>query len=201
MTFRTLALAGALTLPLLMTGCASQQTITYGDATAVETTSLTFGSTDLQMISAKMVDDLLVFPPVVELTTGRRPVITLGDIDNRTSEHIETGSITNTIRSKLINSGRFRFVDMKSTQQIRNQLDYQNASGMVDPTKAIRMGQAIGAEFILNGDFDSIVKYNGKTKDVYYKFTLNLVNIRTQIVEWSGEKEIRKTGTKSTFGL
>jgi len=54
---------------------------------------------------------------------------------------------------------------------------------------------------MLYGNMSSIVKYNGSVKDVYYKFTLKLTNLETGILEWSGEKEIRKTGKKSTFGL
>jgi hypothetical protein len=36
---------------------------------------------------------------------------------------------------------------------------------------------------------------------VYYKFTLKLLNIQTGIIEWANEKEIRKTKSKSLFGL
>ena len=42
---------------LLLTGCASK--VNYGDATDVETVTIDFGSTDLQMIANQMVDDLL----------------------------------------------------------------------------------------------------------------------------------------------
>ncbi|MGB2336604.1 MAG: penicillin-binding protein activator LpoB, partial [Alcanivorax sp.] len=44
-------------------------------------------------------------------------------------------------------------------------------------------------------------KRDGSTKDVYYKFTLKLLNIQTGIIEWANEKEIRKTKSKSLFGL
>lgn len=182
-----------------LTGCASN--IGYGDATARETLTTDFGSTDLQMIAAKMVDDMLVFPPIVQMTASRRPVAFVDTIKNKTVEHIDTESVTDTIQSKLLNSGKFRFVDMTVVERVRQQLDYQSDSGLVDPNTAVAMGRQIGAEFMLYGNLSSIVKKDGSTKDVYYKFTLKMLNLQTGIIEWSNEKEIRKTRSKSLFGL
>lgn len=184
---------------LVLSGCAS--TVDYGDAQGRETVNTDFGSTDLQMIASKMVDDLLAFPPVVQMTASRRPVVFVDRIKNKTTEHIDTESITDTIQSKLINSGKFRFVDMSVIERVREQLDFQSDSGLVDQNTAAQMGRQIGAEFMLYGNFSSIVKREGSTKDVYYKFTLKLLNIQTGILEWSGEKEIRKSRSRSMFGL
>ena len=85
-----------------LTGCASSN-VNYGDAQAVETLNKDFGSTDLQMIADKMVTDMLSFPVVVQLTQNRRPVMFVDKIRNKTQEHIDTESITDTIQNKLIN--------------------------------------------------------------------------------------------------
>lgn len=184
---------------LALTGCASK--VEYGDAQARETVTTDFGSTDLQQIAAKMVNDMLTFPPVVQMTQDRRPVVFVDRIKNKTTEHIDTESVTDTIQSKLINSGKFRFVDMSKVEAVREQLEYQADSGMVDQSTAIRMGNQIGAEFMLYGNLAGITKRDDSTKDVYYKFTLKLMNLKTGIIEWSGEKEIRKTRERSLFGL
>ena len=189
----------ALAMALMLSGCASR--VDYGDAQARETVTADFGSTDLQMIATKMVDDMMVFPPIVEMTRDRRPVLFVDRIKNKTSEHIDTESVTDTIQSKLINSGKFRFVDMSVVDRVRQQLEYQSDSGMVDQSTAAAMGRQIGAELMMYGNFSSIVKRDGSTKDVYYKFTLKLLNIQTGIIEWTNEKEIRKTRSKSLFGL
>ena len=175
--------------------------ISYGDATAVETTTTGFGSTDLQTIAEKLVDDLLVFGPVVRLTAERRPVVFVDKIKNKTTEHIDTESITDTIQTKLLKSGKFRFVDMTTVKAIQEQMQFQMDSGLVDPSKAVAFGKQTGAEFMLYGNMSSIVKRNSDTKDVYYKFTLKLMNLESGILEWASEKEIRKTGEKSFFSL
>ncbi len=183
---------------LALGGCASK--VKFGDAQGVETTTADFGSTDLQSTAAKMVDSLLTFPPIVEITQGKRPVVFVEKIKNKTTEHIDTESVTDTISTKLLRSGKFRFVDMTKVEAVRQQLDFQQDSGMVDSTKAMQFGRQIGAEYMLYGNLSSIVKRAGDTKDVYYKFTMRMMHLETGIIEWQDEKEIRKTREKTLFG-
>ncbi|ASJ97850.1 MULTISPECIES: penicillin-binding protein activator LpoB [Shewanella] len=182
-----------------LAGCQSK--VQYGDATEVETVNENFGSTDLQAITAKMVDSMLSFPPVVAMTAKDRPIIFVDKIKNKTSEHIDTESVTDSISNKLLRSGKFRFIDMTKVDAVRKQLDYQNNSGMVDPSTAINFGRQIGAQFMLYGNLSSIVKQDGSTTDVYYKMTMRLMDLETGLIEWSDEKEIRKTKSKSFLGM
>ncbi len=182
-----------------LAGCQSK--VQYGDATEVETVNENFGSTDLQAIAAKMVDSMLTFPPIVAITANDRPIIFVDSIKNKTSEHIDTESVTDSISNKLLRSGKFRFIDMTRVDAVRKQLDYQNNSGMVDPSTAINFGRQIGAQYMLYGNLSSIVKQDGSTKDVYYKMTMRLMDLETGLIEWSDEKEIRKVKSKSLFGM
>lgn len=184
---------------LLAGGCASK--VSYGDASSVETVDTDFGSTDLQQVAGKMVDSLLTFPPIVQVTQNRRPVVFVEKLKNKTSEHIDTESITDTISTRLLRSGKFRFVDMTKVEAMRKQLNFQQGSGMVDQDTAVALGRQIGAEYMLYGNISSIVKRGDDVKDVYYKFTLKLIHLETGIMEWSDEKEIRKTKSKSMFGM
>ena len=54
----------------------------------------------------------------------------------------------------------------------------------------------VGAQYRMEGNITSIVKQVKDKKDVYYKFNLQLWNIRNGLLEWSDEKEIRKTSSK-----
>ncbi|MCL1099300.1 penicillin-binding protein activator LpoB [Shewanella gelidii] len=193
-----LKLIFVLAVAIGMAGCQSK--VEYGDATEVETVNENFGSTDLQAIAAKMVDSMMTFPPVVVITQSQRPIVFVDRIKNKTSEHIDTESVTDTISNKLLRSGKFRFIDMTKVDSVRKQLDYQNNSGLVDPSTAINFGRQIGAQYMLYGNLSSIVKQAGSTKDVYYKMTMRLMDLETGLIEWSDEKEIRKTKSKSLFG-
>ncbi|MCY4044332.1 MAG: penicillin-binding protein activator LpoB [Cellvibrionales bacterium] len=183
---------------LLLSACS---TVKYGDAKATETVNTDFGSTDLQAIAHSIVQDLLQFPPMVAVTHQKRPVMFIDGVQNNTNEHIDMQSITDSIQSDLIQSGKYRFVDPKAISRVKAQFKYQSASGLVDPTKAIQVGKHLGAEYMLYGNMTSITKNDGHTRDVYYKFTLKLMDLSTGILEWSSEKEIRKARKKSLLGL
>ncbi|MCJ8319716.1 MAG: penicillin-binding protein activator LpoB [Colwellia sp.] len=180
----------------VLAGCTNKSVVRYGDATAVETTDISFGSTDLQKVAGEMTDSLLVSPVVGTLTANKRPIVFVDRIKNKTSEHIDTESITDSISTKLLRSGKFRFVDMARVDAAREQLDFQQNSGMVDSSKAMQFGRQVGAEYMLYGNLSSIVKSNKDQSDVYYKFTMRLMDLESGLVEWADETEIRKTKGK-----
>lgn len=184
----------------LATGCAQKSVVRYGDATAVETTDISFGSTDLQKVAGEMTDSLLLSPVVGTLTQNKRPVMFVERIKNKTSEHIDTESITDSVSTKLLRSGKFRFVDMSRVEAARSQIEFQQEGSMVDANKAVQFGKQIGAEYMLYGNLSSIVKSNKDKSDVYYKFTLRLMDIESGLVEWADETEIRKTKAKESVG-
>ena len=196
-----LALVTTLGLTLVIaSGCANKSVVRYGDATAVETTDINFGSTDLQKVAAQMTDSLLLSPVVGTLTQNTRPVILIERLKNKTSEHIDTESITDSISTKLLRSGKFRFVYMGRVEAAREQLKFQHDGGMVDPSKALQFGRQVGAQYMLYGNLSSIVKNNQDKSDVYYKFTLRLMDLESGLVDWADETEIRKTKTKASVG-
>lgn len=193
-------LTSALLAAAITSGCAQRSVVQYGDAQAVETTDINFGSTDLQKIANQMTDSLLVSPVIGSLTQNNRPVVFVERIKNKTSEHIDTESITDSISTKVLRSGKFRFVDMTRVNAVREQLNFQNEGGLVDPTKAVQFGRQVGAQYMLYGNLSSIVKSNQDKSDVYYKFTMRLMDLESGIVEWADETEIRKTRTKQSIG-
>jgi hypothetical protein len=145
-----------------------------------------------------MVGSLVQYPGIAN---GRRPVVQVSKVANRTSEHIDTKSISDKIRTALINTGKVRFTAVSDVnREMLDNLDYQSSSGVVDPKTAKRAGKQVGADYLLFGDIASIVKRAGRESDVYYKFTLNLVDVQTGIIEWTDEREIRKQATRPIFG-
>ncbi|PPK73154.1 hypothetical protein B0F88_102133 [Methylobacter tundripaludum] len=193
----------ATTIALLLSGCATQSptlssgNVEYGDSKAVETLTNEFGSTDLQTIAESMAGSLLQSAP---LTAKQRPLVTVADVKNRTSEYIDTKSITDSIRAKILKSGLVRFaVDTSAMQTQVEELTRQNQTSLYKKSKSKKMGNMEGADFRIEGSITSIVKRAGDVKDVYYKFSLQLVDNESGIMEWADEKEIRKTSNKSMF--
>ncbi len=169
-------------------GCSKQ--VRYGDPKSVETVNLQFGSTDLQVIAEAMTRSLLQAPVVAD---GSRPIVTVQDVKNKTSEYIDTRAITDSIRAELVKSGRVRFaVDEVAMEEQIAELERQQ-SEYYDQEQSAEIGRMVGAAYRLQGNIVSIVKENADVKDVYYKFNLQLWNVRNGLLEWSDEKDIRKT--------
>ncbi len=182
-------------LCLFLAGCAA--TTQYGDPAAQETLTIDFGSTDLQMIAEKMVRSLLGSSVVQE---GNRPVILVGRIANKTDEHIDTRSISDKIRTTLLQSGRVRFAAGEVRDEVVRELEYQAGSGQVDPATRKRLGKLVGPGYLLTGQIASIRKTAGRKTDLYFLFTLNLVELETGLIRWAGEQEIRKASKTPLVG-
>lgn len=186
-------------LAVILGGCSNK--VSYGDAQAVETTTIDFGSTDLQRIAGEMVDSMMTSGSVAYITREQRPIVFVERIKNKTSEHIDTESITDSISTKMLNSGKFRFVDMDRVESVREQLNFQNNDELVNQSSAIQFGKMVGAQYMLYGNLASIVKNDGSDQDVYYKMTMRLMDLETGLIEWADETEIRKQKSKSLLGL
>jgi uncharacterized protein (TIGR02722 family) len=185
------ALAAALAAALLA-GCATEKT-RYGDARATETLTNEFGSTDLQLMAESMARSMSQAPVIA---AANLPVVTVQEVRNKTSEYIDTRAITDSIRSELQKGGKVRFaVDSAGMGQQTEELKRQQ-SELYAKEHAAEMGRMVGAQYRLEGNIISIVKQVKETKDVYYKLNLQLWNIRNGLLEWSDEKEIRKTTTR-----
>ncbi|MBL8860130.1 MAG: penicillin-binding protein activator LpoB [Planctomycetes bacterium] len=191
----------------------SCSTVAYGDPQAEETINIDFGSTDLQEFTRTMVKSLVGSPNLAYLDgpgkrDDKRVICYMGGVDNRTKEHIDTEAITDSIRTELLQSGRFRFVaDQKGQDQIGQQVRFQN-DGRVNPEMAKQFGKQLGADMIVYGSLVSIEKKKGrsiesggtKLEDVYYLFVLNATNIETGEIVWSEKKELRKKQRTGLFG-
>lgn len=157
-----------------------------------------WSETDMQKAVADLVASLMNSGSIAQ--AKKMPVVMVTNLQNKTSEHIDTQSIMDMVRVELMKSGKVGFIDKEARQDISDEYNYQN-SGMVAEDSKKGPGGQVGADFIINGRLDSIVQEVGKDKSVYYKLTLNLTNLKTSMISWSDQKQIRKTFKKKSIGL
>lgn len=157
-----------------------------------------WSETDMQKAVQDMVASLSNSPAVKNAKVP--PVVMVTKLQNKTSEHIDTQNIMDMVRVELMNTNKFSFIDKEARQDVADEYNYQN-SGMVSETTKKGPGGQVGADYIINGRLDSIVQEVGKDKTVYYKLTLNLTNLKTNVITWSNYKQIRKTYRKKSIGL
>ncbi|HVS11325.1 MAG TPA: penicillin-binding protein activator LpoB [Planctomycetota bacterium] len=196
---------------VLLAGCASS--VKYDDPAKVETMTIDWGSTDLQTMAGAMVNSMILSPNLAYLERSgkgddKRIIVYTGRITNRTSEHIDTEAINDRVRTALVQSGKFRLAPTPQGQdELAEQVRFQQGSGRVDPSQAAAFGKQIGADAVLVGNLRSIEKTKDRSladperrDDVFYQFTMELVNVETGEVIWSELKDIRKTRKKGLFG-
>lgn len=186
---------------LLLSGCATTSSpitggaVSYGDAKAVETVTTDLGSTDIQMVAEKMTQSMIQHP-VIQEVIRKRQLLMASPVKNKTSEYFDTRQITDTILTQLQKNGIRYVIEGEDMQNQTDELRRQNQTGLYDKSKSVKVGKMQGAKFRIDGSVSSIVKKNSDIKDVFYKVNMRLIEIESGIVEWSEEKEIRKTAKR-----
>ena len=156
---------------------------------------------DVRRTVEKMVDSMLADQEFIAEIGGKRPVLDITGIKNRSSMHLDMRSITSSIRTKLLRSRRFRFMDRSTAADDLQIMNDQALNGMTDQAKAVKMGRQSAAQMYLYGELTEMRQPVDGVTDRYYKFTLNLKDIGSGEIVWSDEQEIRKQQETSVFGM
>ena len=183
----------ALSLPLL-SGCAGT-TVKRVDTGTVIDLSGRWNDTDAQLTAKEMVADCLskqwLAQAEPDSASMEAPTVIVGTIRNNTSEHIDTGVITNALQAELINSGKVRFVAGKNERgEIREERLDQDTNASEATRKA--QGQELGADYMLTGSISSVEDKEGGKAVVLYQVDMRLVDMKTNQIVWVGQKRIKK---------
>lgn len=181
---------GILTLFFLVS-CAGTQ---YQDVSK-NTLSASFSVSDQKMLVDNLVGKLINDIGFKQELRGERPTLLIDIVKNKTSEQIDTESMTDTLKVNIIKSRMFSILN-RDKMDILAKEQSLNQSGLTDGQKATQLGKLWGAQYVLYGSFSSIVNYVGKEKQVYYKFTLIIQNIQTGEEVWIDEAELNKVSKK-----
>jgi len=157
-----------------------------------------WSESDMQKAVKDLVASAVAHPSIA--AAKRPPIVMVTRLQNKTSEIIDTQSITDMFTVELMQSGKVTFVDKSAREDIAEEYDYQN-SGMVSRETQKGKGGQVGADFVMNGRLDSIVQEAGKDKTIFYKLTMNLTNLKTGLIQWTNHKQMRKVFKKKRVGL
>jgi uncharacterized protein (TIGR02722 family) len=191
-SFLTVGLTGCSSGPRAFTGGQ------YDDPTRVELLDDKFNEADMQQMADTMIKAMVSCGYIAH--APKPPIVIVEKVANRTQDHIDMVSMTDKIRTALINSGKVRFVDKEARETLDQEYDY-NAAGNVSGVTQKKRGKQVGADYILNGGLSTNVQEVGGTKFVYYKLTMNLTNLESSTIDCTQEKELRKKFKKQTYGL
>ena len=188
---------------LLLCGCVTANNSPYRDPTEVRG-DREFSSYDLQQCAASMVDSMLsnaaLDRKLKEQFSGRRPIVVIMPVNNKTYRIFDLKSMTDTIESRLVNSGKFDFIDRSNEDTLISEIEHDMDGVLIADGQAVGYKQYEAANYILTGVLVEIREDSGRIHESYYKLTMKLHNKCTGKIDWSGEKEVRKVSTKPLVG-
>lgn len=186
-------------LPLLG-ACAS--TVQRVDPLTQTDYSGDWNDTDSRLVAEQMILDCLAKPWIEDYKaahTGAKPVVIVGSVRNRSSEHIAIATFTKDLERELINAGKVRFVASKAEREdVREEREDQQANAGAASMKKLR--SETGADYMLIGSIDSIVDSKGGASAVTYQVNLELIGMESNEKAWIGTKDIKKIVKRPRVG-
>ena len=152
-----------------------------------------WNDTDSKLVAEEMIQDVTGRPwhNDFRIENDRKPVVIVGYVQNKSSEHIESETFIKDIEREFINSG---FVRVVSNAEFREKLREERAEQgeFASPETQAKWGKELGADFMMFGVITAVTDSYKKEKVVNYKVNLELTNIETNEKVWIGDKEIKK---------
>ncbi len=177
----------------LMVACGSSRKVTRVGADTIVDLSGKWNDTDARLVSQEMIEDCLSRPWLSDfnMDKGAKPVVTVGTIRNKSSEHIDTETFTKDFERELINSGKVKFVAaVGQRDEIRQERSEQQDFASDETAK--RMAEETGADYILQGSIKTIVDQIEGRRVILYQTDMELINIESNEKSWIGSKKIKK---------
>lgn len=176
---------------LLLLSCSRSVTRLNPD-TAIDLSGR-WNDTDSRMVADQMILDLLQSDSYKNYAKakGRKPVIVVGPIANKTSEHIDAENYVKKFEVVIHNSGLAELVE---SGEFRDKLRQERAAqqDFADPATAAKWGKEAGADVMLFGEMTSETDVYNKKRVVNYLTTLFLTDVETGKRVWYGQREIKK---------
>lgn len=184
---------------LLLSGCGSTQ-VKRIDATEEVALSDRWNAKDSQIVADEMIGDMLSFPWASSFQSeqGRKPTVIIQRISNKSHEHIAIDTFVNDIKRAVIRSARADFV---AGGQERSAVRAERQDQELNAAQAVAMGEEQAADFALSGSINSIVDQVGNNRVTFYQVDMKLINMRTNVEVWNGQKKIQKVQEKSSWKL
>jgi penicillin-binding protein activator len=172
--------------------CQNRKVTRIDPATQVDLSGR-WNDTDSRKVADQMIYDLFESDRFKEYASSlkRRPVIVMGLIRNKTSEHIDADNFVKKFEMVIHNSS---VADIVESDEFRDKLRVERSQqqDFADAATAKQFGKEIGADLMLFGEMTSETDTYNNKRVVNYITTLFLTDIETNKRIWYGQNEIKK---------
>jgi uncharacterized protein (TIGR02722 family) len=178
---------------LLFSGCATGPTVTRTASDEVIDLSGRWNDTDSRLTAEAMVSSMLSGGWLERFTAdeGRPPVVIVGTVRNKSSEHIDADTFIKDIERELVNSGRVTFVaGGKAREELRNEREDQQSNAT--QSTAAALAAETGADYMMQGIITSQTDAIDGKRATLYKVDMELIGLENNLKVWIDNKEIKK---------
>lgn len=170
------------------------RTVTRIDPSEQVDISGRWNNTDARLTAERMIDQILGDKWVSnyqQAHNGQKPVVIVGFVTNKSTEHIEAETFLKDVEQSFIRSGKVRLVQGgKKREELRAERADQQTNSTASSMKKFGLEQ--GADFILQGSINQIVDAHKKKKVSYFQVNLELTDMQSNEIVWIGDEKISK---------
>jgi uncharacterized protein (TIGR02722 family) len=174
-------------------GCGGGKTVERIDPNEEIDLSGRWNDTDSKYVAQTMINDCLTkrWRPDHWDRTKKRPVVVVGQVRNKTTEHIAVGTFIGDMERTFINSGEVEVVaSPEEREQIRDERADQQEFSSDETMK--NWGRENGADYMLMGVINSIEDREGGEMVIFYQVDLTLIDLERNTKVWQGQEKIKK---------
>jgi uncharacterized protein (TIGR02722 family) len=190
-----IALAAALIVAAaLLAGCGGGKVVSRVDTGEQIDLSGNWNDVDSQKAAADLVQQSTSGTPWIEdwlEAKGAKPTIIVGQIRNKSAEHIPVKTLVADLEKSFINSGKVKVVaSAEEREGVREERADQQEYASPETMK--RWGKERGADFMLLGEVNTIVDREEGDEVKYYQVDSYFVSLEDNTKVWVGQTKIKK---------
>jgi len=186
----------------VLPGCAPKH-VSRIDPNSVTDLSGRWNDTDSRLVAKALIEQSLGDGWAERYASdhgGNPPTVIVGGFRNDSYEHIPVSTFVNDLERAFVSSGQVRVVaSPEERQEVRAERKDQQDNARAD-TRA-RTAQELGANYMLQGQIQSIEDEEGGEKIVYYQVDATLIDVQSNVKVWTGQHRIKKYIERKRFGF
>mgnify|MGYP001127678360 CR=1 FL=1 len=191
---RAAAAALLLSVAALLSGCGGGKVVTRVDTGEQIDLSGNWNDLDSQKAAADLVQQSTSGTPWIEdwlASQGRKPTIIVGELRNKSAEHIPVKTLVADLEKMFINSGKVKVVaSAEEREGVREERADQQEYASVETMK--RWGLERGADFMLLGEVNALIDREEGDEVKFYQVDSYFVNLEDNTKVWVGQTRIKK---------
>jgi hypothetical protein len=183
----------------LLAGCAGKEVTRVAVEEQIDLSGA-WNDIDSQAVSAALTTQITSSPWVEDFRAikGNKPYLIIGEVRNKTPEHIPVKTFIADLERSFINGGRVKVVaSAEERDGVRSErADQQEFSS---PETMKLWGREKGADFMLIGEINAIFDHEGGTQVKYYQVDSYLVDLEDNTKVWAGFEKLKKVVGKGKY--